>query len=187
MLPREVTFALYGAWRLVRLDAAGISFFDRSPAGSRRAFWVLAFNTPAGLILAGLYKPQIFERSGVFRVVVLSALGDLVFFLAFAVLVNLLARVLDREERWLDFIIPYYWTQAPVMALLLALGGLHMGGLLPGAIGGLAIEATIVAWYAFCGWLARASLGVPVMGAVAVALSDFVLTKLLSRVMDAVL
>lgn len=187
MLPREVSFALYGAWRLVRLDTAGLSFFDRSAAGFWRAFWVLAFNTPAGLILAGLYKPEIYQRNGLFRVIVLSGLGDLVFFLAFAALVNLLAKLLDREARWLGFIIPYYWTQAPVMALLLALAGLNMSGILPGVVGGLVIEAVIVAWYAFCGWLARAALGVPVMGAVAVALSDFVLTKLLSRVMDAVL
>jgi hypothetical protein len=187
MLAREVTYALYGAWRLVRLDSAGLAFFDRSPAGFWRSLWVLAFNTPAGLILAGLYKPDLYARGGVLRVIVLQVLGDLVFFLVFAAIMQVVARVIGREERWLDFIVPYNWTQAPVMALLLALGGLHMGGVLPSALGALLIEAVLIGWYVFCGWLARTALGVPVLGAVAVALGDFVLTKLLSRVMDAVL
>jgi hypothetical protein len=187
MLARDVSFALYGAWRLVRLDRTGLAFFDRSPAGYWRSLWVLLFNVPAGLIISALYRPKRFAESEFIYVALVEASAQLISLLAIAAIVHLIATILDREERWLDFIIAYNWTQAPVMALILGIAGLHHSGILPGATGSLVLQAVLIGWYFFCGWLARNAMGLPMIGAVAVALSDFVLSEILGRVVDAAL
>ena len=187
MLARDVSFALYGAWRLVRLDRSGLAFFDRSPAGYWRSLWVLLFTTPAGVVIAALYWPRRFAENDFLYVALVEASTQLISLLAIAAIVHLIASLVDREERWLDFILAYNWTQAPVMALILGIAGLHHAGILPGVAGSLVLQAVLIGWYFFCGWLARNAMGLPMIGAVAVALSDFVLSEILGRVVDAAL
>ena len=40
---RELAFGLMGAWRLIRNDASGLQYFDRSVSGALRSFWVMAW------------------------------------------------------------------------------------------------------------------------------------------------
>jgi hypothetical protein len=187
MLARDVSFALYGAWRLVRPDRSGLAFFDRSPAGYWRSLWVLLFMVPAGLVISALYRPNRFAGNEFIYVALVEAAAQLVSLLAIAVIVHFIATILDRGERWLDFILAYNWMQAPVMALILGTAGLHQSGILPGMAGSFVLQAVIIGWYIFCGWLARNAMGLPMIGAVAVALCDFVLSEIFGRVVDAAL
>ena len=55
---RELAYGLVGAWRLMRNDASGLQYFDRSPHGALRSFWVMVLAAPAYAVLLMLQFNQ---------------------------------------------------------------------------------------------------------------------------------
>ena len=47
----EIAYALYGAWRLARLDSGGMGYFDRSIAGFWKSFFAALLVAPGHILL----------------------------------------------------------------------------------------------------------------------------------------
>jgi hypothetical protein len=178
MLGREVSYALYGTWRLVRLDPTGLAFFDRSLDGFWRSWWSLAFAYPAGLVITGIYAETLVETAFL-RVAIVQAIGSLAGYAAYALLVLALVRFIDRSAQFFDYIVAYNWSQVPVGALFLFVAALDGSGVF-GEAGILAYEAALAAWCVYHAYLALVSLRAGVPPAIAVVALDLLLGVLVA-------
>jgi hypothetical protein len=180
MLARHVAAALYGLWRLLHLDPGGLRFFETSVAGFWRSWWSLAVLYPGGLALAEQTRPDLVARSGLWRVALVHLVAVVAFSAAYALLIRQLARRLGREDRLLLFLVAYNWGQVPGLALVLAAAALAAAGL----AGLWLVQAILLGWYGFNLYIAYHALGGGIGVAAATVFIDFLLTDVLSYVMD---
>lgn len=152
-MPRgaELWQALYGAWRLARLDRHALHYFDLSHRGTWRSFWAAAYCYPAFLLERWLEIPaENVASSGLGHIFLVESIGYVIGWTAFPLAVVALCRGLGREERGFDFITAYNWSIVLQIALFVLIGLLSL--LLPdsAAIGlqrlGL-IAALIYEWF----------------------------------------
>jgi hypothetical protein len=181
MLARHIAGAIYGIWRLLRLDPGGLEFFERSIDGFWRSWWSLAVLYPGGLVLAALTRTTLLERHDFWRVALVHLIAGVAFYAAYALLIRQLARRLGHEDRLLVFLVAYNWGQVPGLALILLAAAAWTAGL--GDLG--LVQAVAIGWYGFNLYLAYHALGAGIGIAAATVLIDFLLTDLLSYVMDA--
>src|SRR5262249_10244739 len=101
---REVSFGMYGAWRLALLDRGAMLWFDRTVGGVWRSFWAAAISYPGFLILllARLDPAQI-EAAGLPRILLVETIGYVVGWTAYPVVAIPFCRWLAPEERALGF------------------------------------------------------------------------------------
>jgi hypothetical protein len=180
MLAREVSYALYGTWRLARMDPSGLVFFERSPEGFWRSWWSLAFIYPAGLLMSGIHAGPQWQEAGLLRVALVQAIGTVIGYAAFPLIALTLARFVDRSAQFFDYIVAYNWSQVPVSAAFLLVAALAGAGVL-GEGGWLGLEAAVLAgWCAYHTYLALVSLRAGATPAVALVLLDLVLGVFIS-------
>jgi hypothetical protein len=183
MFGQEVSAAFYGAWRLARLDPAGLGFFDRSRTGLIRSFRAAILVYPAFLLLLGLrIDEKVWAQSGTARIILVETIGYVVTWTAFPLAVLQLARFLDREARWPDFTVVYNWSQVPESVLVLACAGLAMTGVLPPGLGTGLLEASSIACLLYEWYVARVALDVPGVPATIAILIELVIYELVNRV-----
>lgn len=179
----EIRLALAGAMQLGRGDAGGLAWFDASVSGFWRSFRAALICYPLYLVLLGLRvtAAQV-ESSSLERIVALETIGYTIAWVAFPLLVLPLTRALDRENRFLLFMVAYNWCQVPQMMLfvLIAIAGavIPEGVAQAGEIGG-AIAVLVYEWF-----IARVALVVPGPPATLVVLLDVLLGSVVSRVTE---
>jgi hypothetical protein len=129
---RELAFGLLGAWRLVRNDVSGLQYFDRTPQGALRSFWVMLLVAPAYAVLVMMQ----FEASGVtqigLRQILLGGGIYIIDWLLFPVILLRLAPLLKRQQEIPAYIAANNWAQILIYALALFFGAL--GAVLPPSI-----------------------------------------------------
>jgi hypothetical protein len=179
MLAREVSYALYGTWRLVRMDPTGLVFFERSVEGFWRSWWSLAFTYPAGLVISGIHASPEWQESGLLRVALLQAIGSVIGYAAYPLIALTLTRFIDRSAQFFDYIVAYNWSQVPLSALFLVVSALEGAGLF-GGHGWIALQAALAGWCAYHTYLALVSLRAGAVPAVALVVIDVVLGVLIS-------
>jgi hypothetical protein len=132
---RELAFGMLGAWRLVRNDASGLQYFDRSPQGALRSFWVIALVAPAYAVLVMLQ----FQSYGVadigLRQILLGGGIYLIDWLLFPVILLRLAPMMGREREIPGYIAANNWAQILIYGLALFIGAVSV--LLPGPVASL--------------------------------------------------
>jgi hypothetical protein len=181
----EVARALQGAARLARFDATGLAAFDRSLAGFWRSFFAAVIAAPPyfALIVLRMGDDQElgFHRLGV-------ELGAyVVSWLAYPNAVAILTRLLDREEHYFDYMVPYNWAAVLQVFLLLAVAVLTEGGIVPAAIAGFVEFGAVVAIMVYQGFIARAGLLIGPAQAVAFVAIDLLLNLVIARLARALI
>lgn len=130
-MPRgaELLQALYGAWRLARLDRQAMHYFDLSHRGVWRSFWAAVYTYPGFLLLLWLRldAPTI-AQSGLGRILLVESIGYVAAWCAFPLAAIGICRWLGREDEGFDFVIAYNWSQVLQTAffVLVALIGLPL-------------------------------------------------------------
>jgi hypothetical protein len=180
MLAREVSYALYGTWRLARMDPSGLVFFERSLEGFWRSWWSLAFTYPAGLVISGIHASPEWQEAGLLRVAIVQAIGSVIGCAAYPLIVLALTRFVDRSAQFFDYVVAYNWSQVPLSAVFLFLAALEGAGVL--GDGGWAIlqAAALAGWCAYHAYLVLVSLRAGAVPAVALVVIDVVLGVFLS-------
>ncbi|EKE75831.1 hypothetical protein [Oceanibaculum indicum] len=170
----EIAKALYGAWRLARFDARGLEYFDRSLDGFWKSFFAAAIAAPAhfGLLaLAGGDSPiAIGGLFGLLREAAIYAIS----WLAFPLVMVYVARHLDREERYFDYMVAYNWASLLQIVAFLLVSALAVGGVFPDALAGFATMLIFVAILIYQWFIARTGLAIGAGAAVAVVFFDMV-------------
>jgi hypothetical protein len=180
---REVSNGMYGAWRLARLDAGAMAWFDRSAGGVSRSFWAMALAYPGFLVLLALRPTltpdQAWGMPGL-RLILVESIGYVIAWIAFLLVVIEFCRWIRRERECLDFIIAYNWSQVLQTGLWLGVALLASPlAPVPAAV------VHLVAWAALIGYewfIARIALGGGPLVATAVVLLDLVLAMSVGEV-----
>jgi hypothetical protein len=180
---REVSFGMYGAWRLALLDRGAMLWFDRSVQGVWRSFWAAALAYPGFLILLLLrLDPQQVQAAGLAHILLVETIGYVVGWAAYPVLAIPFCRWLAPEEQALGFIIAYNWSQVLQTALLVVIAGLGAVHLMAAdSVTALAAVAYLLLlvyeWF-----IARIALAAGGAAATALVLLDVVLGAMLIQV-----
>ena len=114
----EALRSIYGAYRLALFDPRGLDCLDRDATGATRSFFAGPIIFPAYLILRMLRVP-IFENVDLEDFIVLEALAFVVSWVGYALIMTLVARALDRDHRYLDFLTAYNWAMVIQIGVLL--------------------------------------------------------------------
>jgi hypothetical protein len=188
----QVSMALQGTLRLARLDPRGMAFFDRSVSGFWQSYRAALISYPVFMAMLLLLVPS-GDAAGPaaaapvpapdwFRIVLVESIGYVIQWVGFALLMLPVSRFLGREERWLDYIVAYNWSQMLQITLQLAALLLIVSGLAPAAPVVLLQDVLLLL---YGGFIAHIALGVGGPAATMVVLLDFTFGTFISLITQA--
>ena len=182
----EMRLALTGAFRLARGDPSGVSCFVASLDGFWRSYRAAVICYPMFLLLLDYrLTPAQAAASETWRIVTVETIGYVVAWSAYPLLALPLARWIDREDRFLRFMVAYNWCQVPQTVLFLFVALMAGGEPRVAVIAQLAELTAAVTVLAYEWYVARLTLAVGNSRAVLFVLLDILLGSILSRVTDA--
>ena len=180
ILPRrEVLASLFGAWCLIRFDPRGLSYFNRTVEGFWRSFFAAVIVLPLFLALSSMHAHEMgtARSNGVGVHLLRYAMG----WVAFPIIMAILARVLDRTGHYANYIIAVNWIAVPQWALVLFASS--VGVALGGAVGDLISVLLLLLLLCYDFFVTRIALDIGVGKAVLVV----VIGVLLGFVLDALI
>ena len=134
MVPmEEAVRSIFGAYRLARLDARGITLFNGTREGAVNSFWAAALLLPFYAILLAI--DWVGKDVALGRVLIVESLAYVIAWTAFPVLMIPIVRAMNRWERYCSFLAVYNWTQVIQMAAVMLPILLVYSRLLPNGIG----------------------------------------------------
>lgn len=177
---RDLTYGMYGAWRLARLDPAAMAWFDRSIGGVWRSFWAAALCYPGFLLLVVLRLAPGSSASGIGRILLVESIGYVISWALFPLIILPFCRWIERDEQALDFIIAYNWAQ--VLQTALTIASVLAALLLPPAAALLLSLVVLTAQLLYEWFIARTALEAGGVVATVIVLIDVVLSEAVSQV-----
>ncbi len=132
----EIAGGLYGAWRLARLDPAGLKYFNTTVDGFWRSFFAAILVAP--LVIALFYVR--YSDGDLFasplRIAAIETVAYVMAWVAFPVVMVGLSRTLDRENRYITYIVAYNWASVWQNLVFLPIAILIEIGMITGSFAG---------------------------------------------------
>jgi hypothetical protein len=162
-----------GAWRLARLDAGGMGYFDATVAGFWRSFQAAVVAAPLFVLLILLRTAEHPLSPDPLRAFFIEAIGYTVGWTAFPLAAWYLASALDRTARYFGYIVAYNWANVIQVAAFVPIAALSASDLLPDAfvvVIALLLTAAVIYYQYFIVRTALAVEALPALGFVAIDL-----------------
>lgn len=154
MLPSltEVAYSIYGAWRLLQFDRRGHDFFEISQRAFWQSFFAAAIVLPGYAVLVLLHLNQGEIAADAVSIALIHLLAYTMNWTAFPLAAYYLAVGLDKEARWVGFVVALNWSKIIQLLIYLPLVGLAASGVAgPGGSGLLTVAGMILVlvyqWY----------------------------------------
>ena len=180
---REVSFGLYGAWRLARLDTRAMAWFDRSPDGTARSFWAAIICFPTFVALLALrVSPTDWAHSGVAHILLVESIGYVVGWAAYPLAALSFCHLLRVGNGGFDFVTAYNWSQILETGLFLVVAIVATLHIIPNDAANILSLAILLMVLAYEWFIARVATGAGAGVATALVLIDLVIGAGLSRV-----
>ena len=172
---REAVLSLYGAWRLARLDVGGMAFFDTSLGGFWRSFYAALFVAPlyAALLVLNYAEDT---AAALPRYASVEAIAYVINWFAFPLVMVVMSRVLEREERYLGYIVAYNWAAVLQSFFLMPFVMLEVSGALPDGLAGGLVMVVLSAVLLYTWFVTRTALAIGTAVAVGVVVVDLILS-----------
>jgi hypothetical protein len=182
---REVSYGLFGAWRLAHLDPRGMEYFDTSVEGFWRSFWTAALMAPPYAILVMLQLSDRPDDWDELRVLLVEGIGYTIAWTAFPLAVWYLLGALGKQQRYIPYIVAYNWSNLIQIAVMLPVAALEASGGLPGPVTGIVFIAAFgfVLFYQY--FIARTALEVDIAIAAGLVFIDLMLGVLRQGIVTA--
>lgn len=186
----EVQRSLVGAWRLFWRDPSGLGLFDLSFEGFLRSFGAILLVLPfyvfyleAELVLlAATEAVEILPARGWFYA--WRCFGLLLDWLAYPLLMILVARSLDLSGRYVPYIVAYNWANVIVIVPVALPQMLFAAGVLPLGAATLLTLVVFGAVLHYRWYLARVALGASGMTALGLVALDVLLSLVLTEAVN---
>jgi len=122
--PSDIAAALYGLGRLFRLDREGFDYFEATPTGLLKSFWVAAFLLPFVLIYLALDLASLDPAAMInpARYVAVELTAYVIDWVAFPLAMLTLAPMMGLGPRVFRFLVPLNWVQLPLNLLMMVQG-----------------------------------------------------------------
>lgn len=184
---REVVYSIFGAYRLAMLDKTGLNYLDRSPEGAIRSFNAALIVLPAYAVLVVLRLWDVLPDVSLLRFVTVEGLAYVISWTAFPLAMFHISGLLDRSERYFDFLSAYNWSSVIQMGVYLPVVAVADSGLLPegldeGLVLGVTMLVLMYQWF-----IARTTLDINGGSAAGVVLLDMILAIFITGVSDGML
>ena len=171
----EALNALYGAYRLARLDARGLSYFNVSEQGFWRSFRAAGIVFPMFFLLMAIRYGVGDLETSLGRYISVEFTAYVIGWVAFPVVMVGIARQFERTHHYMRFIIAYNWAAVLQNGLYIPIAILSITGQLSGPGGFLVLLAMVViifySWY-----VAKTALDIRGRAAAGVVFFDFVIS-----------
>lgn len=180
---REMAFGVAGAFRLARFDLTGLAFLDLSAQGAARSFWAAALVAPAYIALAGLRGDMGGGEPAELRLL-LEALGYVISWTAFPVILAYLMNGLGMDHRYYAFLCAYNWSAVVQMSAYLPASLIAESGLLPADAAAGLMLGVILAMLFYQWFIMRITLGLSRLLSTALVLVDLVVAMAINAAID---
>ena len=179
---REFASSLYGLWLLLKFDPTGLACFERTVGGFWRSYIAALILAPLNFLHAIMTFDPEQAALGFAPYLAVEALSYVLAWTVFPFAMLYVSGLLQRENRLLDYLVPYNWLQLavglvafPVILLfdvnLITAQGVEFLQLL---ILGISISYAV--------FLARTALGVALSTAFGLVVFDIVLNLLVGQI-----
>ena len=182
---REFAYYLYGAWRLVRRDTDGLQHFPNTVEAFWRSFQAAVYAAPLVIISVATQLGSVSAKtSGAFQAIVVF-LFYVIGWVLFPLIMFYLSRILDRQDRYLRYVVTYNWASVLTTAVFFVVFLFdHAAGLAKNTSQVLTSAVWIVV-YIYMGYIARVALDVSIRAAIGIAVLDYLLSNFLMLVLAA--
>ena len=180
----ETVMSIYGAYRLARLDASGMSYFDTSVAGFWRSFFAAVIIAPFYAILLAIRFTMIAADTDPTRFVLTESIAYVVSWTAYPLVMASLTRTLGCWDRFPGYIVAYNWSMVLQIAVVLMVALISTTGVVPKEAGPFLSLATYVAILGYIWFIARAALAVPALTAAGIVAIDIALSYFIDYFAD---
>lgn len=184
MIPRavEIVSALYGAWRLARLDPAGAGFFDRSVEGFWKSFFAAVIVAPGyALVLVLWLRDEQFAASAL-HVFAVHSIIYVIAWIAFPLVMYYLTDNIGRSAEYIGFVVAYNWAQVLQVAAFVPVKWLTSNELMPGLLVVLLNLALYGAILGYQWFIARSMLNVSGLMATGVVALAFIIDLFINSI-----
>jgi hypothetical protein len=175
----EIVSSVRGAFRLALLHADGVALFNRTHEGFWRSFFAAVIVAPGYLFIAWLGPEWSAEVPSLHDLLV-NGLAYIIGWVAFPVAMVPVTRLLEREERYIGYIIAYNWAAVPQMVLFVGteilIRVLALGDVVSGVVG-IATVSLVMGYYWF---IARTALAIDGVAAAGVVALDVLITLVIT-------
>lgn len=184
MTPREISSALYGLSRLLRMDKSAPDYFGSGPEAFWNSFWVAVWVMPIYAVqslLAYLHQPP---DGGPLLFALLELSTYTIDWVLFPLVMIKVCDWLDRWPNYFRYMTMYNWLSLPVAIAFLPaalLGGLDI---LPPPLPGLYFLVIISGFLTFSWWIAVHALRVNGATATGIVLTASLLSLISMRVTE---
>ncbi len=183
----EVAKALYGAWRLARFDPSGLDHFDNTVEAFWRSFYAMLIVAPGHVVLVALgHSAQVATR-GPAEIFLIEAIGYVIGWFAFPLVMIYIAGQLDRGERYFRYIAATNWATVLQIGLYLLVAAVVHGLTLSRFTAVFVGLAAMVAVLVYLWFIARVGLDISGRAAAAIVGLDLGLSIVISEVTMAML
>jgi len=157
----EILRYLWGAWRLVRRDEQGMEVFGDTVDDFWQSFWAAALVAPL-YISVSLVRYAFETGDGSFvRFIGAEAATYANLWLAFPFIMLFVARGIDREARYIRFIVAYNWASVLQSIFYTAVVYIGMSGLLPPGTANFMGFLALIAILVYTWFITRTALDIP--------------------------
>jgi hypothetical protein len=142
--PQETSFALYGVWRLARLDANGLSYLDDSEDAFWKSFFAAVICLPLYAVLVVLQLDQIEVVAGPVRIAAVEAINYVISWVAFPLVAWHLSQMLNRQENYIRYIVAFNWAKVIQFLIFLPIAMAGAAGLFGDLRGLVSLGVTLL-------------------------------------------
>jgi hypothetical protein len=149
---REIVYAVYGAWLLLRFEARGLTYFKDSVPAFWRSFFAAVIVAPAYLVMTVTHLAKSQTEAGLLQALAVELPAYVILWTAFPLALFYITRGIGKEDRFLIAVIALNWTAIIHVALSLPVHLVTQAQLLPPPIGdllglGLFVFLLIYEWF----------------------------------------
>lgn len=177
--PQEVSRSLYGAWRLARFDANGVTYFDNSVEAFWRSFWAAGFALPLYAILLTIRSTGTTVSVGPVYAFFVHSIGYVIGWLIFPFAMHYIAVLTDRQKWYCRYIAAYNWAVVLQVTLLLVVSSFAATGLLTPGISVMLTLIVVGTVLIYQGFIAHIAFQATLPGAIGIVLLDFILSLMI--------
>jgi hypothetical protein len=134
--PQEISYALYGVWRLARLDSNGLSYLRETEDAFWKSFFAAVICLPPYVVLAVIQLNQMELSAPLLKILLVEAIAYVISWAAFPLAAWHLVQMLDRQENYIRYIVAFNWSKVIQILVFLPVAVLAAGGLF-GSLSGL--------------------------------------------------
>jgi hypothetical protein len=177
----EIVSSLTGAVRLALGDAGGMSCFNRTIEGFWNSFFAAVIAAP-GYLALGLLTFEESPPADSVRVFLVESIAYVIGWVAFPLAMVYVARLLRRENRYIEYIVAFNWAQVPQVLLFLA-GAILANGLgMTGPAAGMLVSILSIAVVVYFWFIAKTAFEVNSLQAAGLVGLDILITLAISIV-----